>query len=167
MGITIANCIPKCGCVLFRNSPKQNTQNIYVHHYFTTIGLDLTLQHPKFWKTHDFWTAPRPPLGHRETPRPAAHRRWGTWVRCVNEERRNSPVAMFFSLHQYCPIDFIAYHEISWNIMKNIIKYQQTSDINKSCQLLAWIWPGNRRVFLPFLGAYCGVLRSPCWLVWR
>jgi hypothetical protein len=54
MGITIATCIPKCGCFLFRNSPKQNTQNIYVHHYFTTIGLDLTLQHPKFWKTHDF-----------------------------------------------------------------------------------------------------------------
>ena len=41
-------------------------------------------------------------------------------MRCANEERRNSPVAMFFffSLHQYCPFDFIAYHEISWNIMK-------------------------------------------------
>jgi hypothetical protein len=25
---------------------------------------------------------------------------------------------VFFSLHQYCPFDFIAYHEISWNIMK-------------------------------------------------
>jgi len=40
---------------------------------------------------------------------------------CVAPTRRGGTRRLrcfFFSLHQYCPFDFIAYHEISWNIMK-------------------------------------------------
>lgn len=69
-----------------------------------------------------------------------------------------------------CDVFFITsilsyrFHCISWNIVEY---HEISSNINKSCQLLDWIWPANRRVFLPFLGAYCSLLRSPCWLVWR
>ena len=106
-------------------------------------------KHTKFHLENP-WCVPRPLVGRRETPHPAAHPRWGTWVDAI------------FSSHQYCPSstipwNIVEYHNISTIVIKhheissNIMKYEISPN-----PVSSRVWPKPPHSILPSGVKRCG-----------